>query len=176
MVKNIFVVTISLLICAASIANTDLNTGIEDADLSLNSITAGLEQKSAMPNMQQEKPGTGTLEVITVKRADNCQRKAQRGDHLHMHYIGTLANGGREFDNSYKRGRPLVFTLGVGQVIKGWDQGLLGICAGEKRKLVIPPQLAYGESGSPPTIPPQSTLVFEVEAVKVQPNDSRQDL
>lgn len=75
---------------------------------------------------------------------------------------------GAEFDSSYKRGTPLKFTLGAGQVIAGWDQGLLGICEGEKRKLVIPSNLAYGSSGSPPTIPPDSALVFEVECIKIE--------
>merc|ERR1712176_1631168 len=64
-----------------------------------------------------------------------------------MHYRGTLHQDGSEFDNSYDRGEPLSFTLGSGQVIKGWDQGLLGMCVGEKRKLVIPPDLGYGDSG-----------------------------
>ena len=75
---------------------------------------------------------------------------------------------GAEFDSSYKRGTPLTFSLGAGQVIAGWDQGLLGICENEKRKLVIPPDLAYGAAGSPPTIPPNSTLVFEVECIKIE--------
>lgn len=133
---------------------------------------------NSMPQMPMAEPkqNVGKLHIGIKKRADNCERQAQKGDSLHMHYRGSLKDGGSEFDNSYKRGQPLIFTLGTGQVIKGWDQGLLGICAGEKRKLVIPPHLAYGESGSPPTIPPQSTLVFEVEAVKVEPPTSKLDL
>merc|ERR1719232_2419772 len=70
-----------------------------------------------------------------------------------MHYRGTLHQDGSEFDNSYDRGEPLSFTLGSGQVIKGWDQGLLGMCVGEKRKLVIPPDLGYGDSGAGEKIP-----------------------
>jgi len=61
----------------------------------------------------------------------------------------------------------LTFTLGQGQVIKGWDTGLLGACEGEKRKLIIPPDFGYGEQGAPPAIPPQAVLVFEVEVVKI---------
>lgn len=81
---------------------------------------------------------------------------------------------GAEFDSSYKRGTPLSFALGTGQVIQGWDSGLLGICVGEKRKLIIPSDMAYGSTGSPPTIPPDSALVFEVECTKIE--SRRQEL
>lgn len=87
---------------------------------------------------------------------------------------GTLEATGTEFDNSYKRSEPLTFQLGVGQVIEGWDQGLVGMCTGEKRKLIIPPELAYGKAGAPPSIPPDSTLVFEVECVQIE--DKRTEL
>ncbi|KAG0444782.1 hypothetical protein HPB47_013386 [Ixodes persulcatus] len=92
------------------------------------------------------------LQIGVKKRPEVCDTKSRKGDVLHMHYKGTLEDG-TEFDNSYKRGDPLSFTLGSGQVIRGWDQGLLAMCAGEKRKLVIPPELAYGATGAPPTIP-----------------------
>lgn len=157
------------LICICSVLRADLNSGEEDEDLeSLDSI---------MPQIQEVKPRelAGKLQIEILKKADKCGREAKKGDILHMHYRGSLKNGEVEFDNSYKRGQPLTFKLGVGQVIKGWDQGLLGICASEKRKLVIPSHLAYGAMGSPPTIPPDSTLVFEVEAVKVEAGN-RDDL
>lgn len=175
-----------LLVSCTLFATTwaDLNSGVEDEDGSLDSATGGASIKyqddiiNSLPKMPEERPKepTGKLHIGIKKRAENCERQAKKGDSLHMHYRGSLKDGGTEFDNSYKRGQPLIFTLGTGQVIKGWDQGLLGICAGEKRKLIIPPHLAYGEMGSPPTIPPESTLVFEVEAVKVVPGGSRQDL
>ena len=81
--------------------------------------------------------------------------------------MGTLLDG-KEFDSSRKRGQPFVFTLGQGQVIRGWDQGVVGMKVGGKRKLVIPPALAYGDRGMPPTIPPNSTLTFEVELMDVK--------
>lgn len=74
-----------------------------------------------------------------------------------MHYRGTLQADGTEFDASYNRDKPLTFTVGQGQVIKGWDEGLLGMCVGDKRKLTIPPEFGYGEQGMGP-IPPASTL------------------
>lgn len=94
---------------------------------------------------------------IEVTKAAYCTRKTQNGDKISVHYTGTLQSDGKQFDSSRGRGVPFRFTLGKSQVIAGWDQGLLGMCIGEARKLTIPPQLAYGSSGSGP-IPPGSTL------------------
>lgn len=79
---------------------------------------------------------------------------------------GSLTDGS-VFDSSYDRGDPFEFTLGNGQVIKGWDQGLLGMCVGEKRKLKIPAKMGYGERGSPPKIPGGATLIFDTELIAV---------
>lgn len=89
----------------------------------------------------------------------------QSGDELVMHYTGTFENG-EVFDSSVERGQPFPVTIGVGQVIPGWDQGIPGMKVGGKRKLTIPPALAYGEQGIPGAIPPSSTLIFEVEALE----------
>ncbi|KAI9834372.1 MAG: hypothetical protein M1819_002983 [Sarea resinae] len=96
-----------------------------------------------------------------------CTRKTQVGDNIKVHYRGTLAADGREFDASYKRGTPLAFTVGQGQVIKGWDDGLLGMCIGEKRTLTIPPKFGYGDRAVGP-IPAGSTLIFETELMAIQ--------
>jgi FKBP-type peptidyl-prolyl cis-trans isomerase len=93
--------------------------------------------------------------------------EAKVGDKVSVHYVGTLASGS-EFDSSRKRGQPFVFTLGKGQVIRGWDQGVAGMKVGGKRKLVIPPALAYGDRGMGNAIPPKSTLTFEVELVDIK--------
>jgi len=101
--------------------------------------------------------------------AEECTRKSRKGDTLEMHYTGTLANG-EQFDSSIGRG-PFKFTLGVGQVIKGWDQGLVGMCVGEKRKLTIPSHLGYGERGAGAKIPPNSKLIFTVELLGIEGKD-----
>ncbi|XP_029812648.1 peptidyl-prolyl cis-trans isomerase FKBP2 isoform X2 [Suricata suricatta] len=111
--------------------------------------------------------GKRKLQIGVKKRVDHCPIKSRKGDVLHMHYTGKLEDG-TEFDSSLPQNQPFVFSLGTGQVIKGWDQGLLGMCEGEKRKLVIPSELGYGERGAPPKIPGGATLVFEVELLKIE--------
>ena len=93
--------------------------------------------------------------------------EAKAGNLVTVNYIGTLTNGGK-FDSSYDRNQPFSFTLGAGEVIKGWDEGVLGMKVGGKRKLVIPPSLAYGsqEVGNG-LIPANSTLIFEIELLEV---------
>ena len=102
-----------------------------------------------------------TLE-IEVTRPVDCTRKTQNGDKLSMMYKGTLQSDGSKFDSSYDRGTPFKFTLGAGQVISGWDQGLLDMCIGEARKLTIPPNMAYGNSANG-AIPAGSTLSMYYE-------------
>ncbi|KAI8898103.1 hypothetical protein BC833DRAFT_455841 [Globomyces pollinis-pini] len=115
------------------------------------------------------------LEIITLKSVDAKDCIASKnGDTLSMHYIGTLFDTGKEFDKSINRG-PFEFTLGAGMVIKGWDQGLVDMCIGEKRKLIIPPHLGYGSRGAGGVIPGGATLVFEVELLEI-PSRSKTDL
>lgn len=90
-----------------------------------------------------------------------------KGKQVKVHYTGTLANG-TKFDSSLDRNEPFVFVFGVGQVIRGWDEGLAGMKVGGKRKLVIPGNLGYGAAGAPPDIPPNAKLLFDVELLDVQ--------
>merc|ERR1711934_291280 len=112
-------------------------------------------------------------ELITVENSVKCDNKAKAGDKLTMHYTGTIdpkskaGVANQKFDSSLDRGQPFSFTLGQGEVIKGWDKGLVGICPGEKRKLVIPPALGYGAQGAGGAIPGGATLDFTVECLKV---------
>ena len=94
-------------------------------------------------------------------------REARTGDTVHVQYTGTLMNG-TKFDSSYDHGgTPFKFTLGKGEVIKGWDQGVVGMKVGGKRRLRIPPDLGYGAKGSPPNIPANAGLLFDVELVSI---------
>ena len=95
-------------------------------------------------------------------------RAAATGDTVEVQYTGTLMNG-TKFDSSYDHGGdPFKFTIGKGAVIKGWDQGVVGMKVGGKRRLRIPPDLGYGASGSPPKIPPNAGLIFEIEMVSIE--------
>jgi FKBP-type peptidyl-prolyl cis-trans isomerase len=93
--------------------------------------------------------------------------EAQPGKKVSVHYTGWLTDG-KEFDSSKKSGKPFEFQLGGGQVIQGWDRGVVGMKVGGKRKLTIPSQLGYGERGAGGVIPPNATLVFEIELLKVE--------
>jgi FKBP-type peptidyl-prolyl cis-trans isomerase len=93
--------------------------------------------------------------------------EATSGKQVSIHYTGWLTNG-TKFDSSLDRGQPLEFTLGAGQMIPGFDAGVAGMKVGGKRKLTIPPDLAYGAAGRPPVIPPSSTLIFDVQLVDVR--------
>ena len=107
----------------------------------------------------------------TLKVEDLIEGKgaaAKSGDKISVRYVGNLYDTNKEFDSSWKRGKaPFELTLGQGQVIQGWDQGLIGMKAGGRRRLTIPPDLAYGAQGQPPTIPANSTLVFDVDLTKI---------
>jgi FK506-binding protein 2 len=114
--------------------------------------------------LTQDLPADAPLRIGVTHRAEKCEQKSQPGDQLSMHYTGTLING-EQFDSSVGRA-PFDFVLGGGQVIKGWDTGLVGMCVGEKRKLTIPSGLGYGSGGSG-KIPGGATLIFEVELLKI---------
>lgn len=111
-------------------------------------------------------PEVTELKIHTEYFPEECTVKSKNGDMLTMHYTGTLDDGSK-FDSSYDRNQPFTFQIGVGQVIKGWDQGLLDMCVGEKRKLTIPSKLGYGERGAGNVIPPHATLHFEVELINI---------
>jgi len=110
-------------------------------------------------------PETTELQIEDLKAGEGAEVKS--GDTLTVHYKGTLLNG-TQFDSSYDRGQPFEVKIGVGQVIQGWDKGILGMKVGGKRKLVIPSELGYGKAGAGNLIPPDATLVFEIELLEIR--------
>ncbi|CAB46710.1 FKBP-type peptidyl-prolyl cis-trans isomerase Fkh1 [Schizosaccharomyces pombe] len=105
-----------------------------------------------------------------VISSGNGQDFPKPGDRITMHYTGTLTNG-KKFDSSVDRGSPFVCTIGVGQLIRGWDEGVPKMSLGEKAKLTITPDYGYGPRGFPGLIPPNSTLLFDVELLAI--NDKK---
>lgn len=149
----------------------------------LATITAGCgrdapEQDPAATEPAAAQPGADAAAASSFEIAPGLTARilregagevAEAGDNVEVHYTGWLYdeaaadNRGNKFDSSVDRGAKFQFPLGAGRVIKGWDQGVAGMKIGEVRELTIAPDLAYGERGFPPVIPPASTLVFEVE-------------
>jgi peptidylprolyl isomerase len=130
--------------------------------VSFNLSTNAFSKEEKMSEDIQETPSG--LKYIVIEEGEGD--KPTNGKKVKVHYTGKLEDG-TVFDSSVKRGVPIEFALGVGQVIKGWDEGIADMKVGEKRQLIIPPDLGYGPNGYPPVIPANSTLIFDVELVEI---------
>ena len=150
-------------------------------DGGLETATYSVDAPPAADGGAPEEAAAGTPEKPKVTVPDGAPPKelkiedlkegsgpaAKTGDTVQMHYVGVSYSNGKEFDNSYDGGQPFPVTLGEGGVIKGWDEGIVGMKVGGRRKLTIPPDLAYGTTGRPP-IKPNETLIFIVDLVDLQ--------
>ena len=104
------------------------------------------------------------LEIVDLTVGKGLE--AKKGSAVTVHYVGTLQSG-TQFDSSIEHGKPFSFIIGLSAVIEGWHRGVVGMRVGGKRKLTVPPDLGYGDAGSPPSIPPHATLIFEIELLHV---------
>ncbi len=151
-----------LAVTAAALALFAL-AGVASAQDPKPAAAAG-ETKAAAAAGETAVTTASGLKYEDLKVGDGTEAKT--GDRVQVHYTGWLENG-TKFDSSVDRGQPFAFPLGAGRVIRGWDEGVAGMKVGGKRKLTIPPALGYGERGAGGIIPPNATLIFEVELLQV---------
>jgi peptidylprolyl isomerase len=153
-----------LLLAFAGCGSDDSSTTDGSSTPAESSISTDLSKKPKI-TVPDGAPPKG-LEVEEVVEGDGAEAKS--GDKVSVQYVGVGYKSGEEFDSSWSRGaEPFTFTLGAGEVIPGWDQGVEGMKEGGRRELIIPAELAYGAAGAPPAIGPNETLIFVVDLVKV---------
>lgn len=158
----------ALLIVTACLTLALAGCGSDSSSTSSSSEEATTEQQAEAPGKKtkpQVKPphGPPPKKVVTKEIEEGTGAPAKAGDQVTVQYVGVNYRTGSEFDASWDRGEPFTFTLGVHEVISGWDIGLKGMKVGGRRELIIPPNHAYGSTGSPPAIPPNETLIFVVD-------------
>ena len=156
-----------LLIVFACLALGVAGCGGGDSSSSTSSSSEeSTAEKSDAPKTQPQvevPQGAPPKKVVTKELEEGSGQAAKAGDQVTVQYVGVNYKSGKEFDASWDRGEPFTFTLGVHEVISGWDIGIEGMKVGGRRELIIPPNHAYGSTGSPPAIPPNETLVFVVD-------------
>lgn len=132
-----------------------------------NISTETSEKEAPAGREESQEPAGQNPQVQAAILKEGSGEPAKAGDTVAVHYVGVLADG-TKFDSSIDRGQPFTFTLGAGQVIRGWEIGVSGMKVGERRQLLIPPEFGYGAQGTPGgPIPPNATLIFEIELLKI---------
>jgi peptidylprolyl isomerase len=160
--------------CGSSSSSSTIGVGEEnkaDEALAKSSASAATSSTATTPTsgaLSKEPTvtppsGPAPTKLVIKELIPGTGAEAKAGETVTVNYVGVLYKGGKEFDASWKRKEPFTFTLGRGQVIPGWDQGVAGMKVGGRRLLIIPSPLAYGAKGSPPTIPANAALIFVVD-------------
>jgi len=142
---------------------TETNPEAPSTPTEAGKVSKDLGQKPEIPKPTGSPPTK--LEALDIVKGKGTA--AKKGDKVSVQYVGVTFSTGEEFDASWERNEPFEFTLGAGEVIPGWDEGVVGMKEGGRRQLTIPAELAYGAQGSPPAIGPNETLVFVIDLEKV---------
>lgn len=177
MSKNIVPILIILIVVSIGIAgifflsnqklpNSQLNLNITPAPTSV-IITPQVTKDNQMQKLDINDFKASASGLRIKDEVIGTGQEVKAGDSVTVHYQGTLSDG-TKFDSSYDRNQPFTTQIGVGQVIQGWDEGIVGMKIGGKRILIIPPNLGYGQQGAGSSIPPNATLIFQVELISVQ--------
>ena len=145
------------------------STSTTAAGVTTTTIDPNAPTTTAPPKPTVSVPGTDPTELKVTTLREGTGEASKVGDTLDVHYLGVLSKDGKEFDNSYDRGQPFTLTLGAGQVIPGWDQGLVGVKVGGQYQIDIPGDLAYGAAGRGDAIPPNAGLTFVVDIMSITP-------
>ena len=154
------IVACAALAIAGCGGDDDSSTGASEA------TTAAAPAKKTKPKVAVPQGAPpAELEIKDLEAGSGAEAKA--GDEVTVQYVGVDYKNGKEFDSSWSGNEPFSFPLGAGAVIPGWDQGVEGMKVGGRRQLIIPPELAYGEAGSPPAIAPNETLVFVIDLLEI---------
>jgi peptidylprolyl isomerase len=170
MKKLLLIIGACLALLAAGCGGGDSTTDSGSTAASTEETTAPKESESAKktePKVVVPK-GAPPKSTETKELEEGTGPAAKQGDVVSVNYVGVNYKTGKEFDASWSRGEPFTFTLGAGEVISGWDEGIEGMKVGGRRELIIPPTHAYGSTGAPPAIPPNETLVFVVDLEAIE--------
>jgi len=169
----VLIALIALLALAGCGGGGDSSSSTESTSAE-SSAASGSGGKSSANTDTSKKPkvtvpkGAPPNELETKEIVEGTGAEAKAGDEITVQYVGVGYESEEEFDSSWSRHEPFSFTLGAGQVIPGWEEGVEGMKVGGRRELIIPPELAYGPSGSPPVIGPNETLIFIVDLLKAK--------
>lgn len=165
--KRLFLIVVaSAALAVAGCGDDDSSTESTQAGGSGAAESSGDASNRSKPEVTVP-DGAAPTELETTDLIEGTGPEAKSGDKVTVQYVGVGFKSGEEFDSSWSRSEPFSFSLGGGEVIPGWDEGVEGMKVGGQRELVIPPELAYGEAGAPPAIGPNETLVFVIDLLEV---------
>jgi peptidylprolyl isomerase len=170
----ISIAALCALLAIAGCGGGDSSTGSTESTGSTSTEESTAPAKKSEPATKKTKPkvtvpkGPPPKLLVVKELEEGTGAEAKAGAQVTVQYVGVSYKDGKEFDSSWSRHEPFSFNLGAGAVIPGWEQGIEGMKVGGRRELIVPPELAYGEAGSPPAIGPNETLIFVVDLLAVE--------